>query len=82
MAVLLTDYKPERVLQFKAAEAAPGHGRIGCVISMLKTAANSRTAVFDEHACGCPGGATYTALRRGEVQVLMALAKGLNREPA
>ncbi|MGZ4944508.1 MAG: DUF169 domain-containing protein [Halobacteriota archaeon] len=57
VAVLLTDRKPERAIQFKAAEAAPGHGRIGCVISMLKAAANGRTAVFDENTCGCPGGA-------------------------
>ncbi len=57
VAVLLTDHKPERAIQFKAAEPAPGHGRIGCVISMVQAAARGRTAVFDEHTCGCPGGA-------------------------
>jgi len=63
VAVLLTDRKPEHAIQFKAGEAAPGHGRIGCVISMLKAAANGRTAVFDEDTCGCPGGAVGLGFR-------------------
>ncbi len=37
MVVLLMHSKPERALQFKAAEAGPGHGRIGCVTFMLQT---------------------------------------------
>ena len=51
VAVLLTDEKPSEGLQFKS-------GRMGCVAAMLLTASKGRTAFFDRHTFGCPGGGT------------------------
>ena len=48
VAVLWSDVKPERGLQFKP-------GKWGCVISMLNAAANGRTAVFDRETATCQG---------------------------
>lgn len=50
VAVYFTDEKPEGALQFQK-------GKRGCVASMLLAAARQKkTAVFDEHTYGCPGG--------------------------
>lgn len=49
VAILFSNEKPEGALQFK-------EGRWGCVVAMLKAAANGRTAVFDRKTYGCIGG--------------------------
>ncbi len=49
LAILLTDQRPAGATQFK-----PGH--MGCVASMLLTAAKGRTVFFDKDTFGCPGG--------------------------
>jgi uncharacterized protein (DUF169 family) len=49
VAIIWTDDKPERALQFKK-------GGFGCVMNMLASAAKGRTAVFDRETFGCPGG--------------------------
>jgi len=51
VAVILTDVKPEKAIQFK-------QGSFGCVGSMLTTAARGKTVVFDRQTSGCPGGGT------------------------
>jgi uncharacterized protein (DUF169 family) len=51
VAILFSNEKPEGALQFK-------EGRWGCVVAMLKAAANGRTAVFDRKTYGCIGGGT------------------------
>ena len=49
VAVLLTNDRPTEGIQFKP-------GRTGCVAAMLLTASKGRTAFFDQHTFGCPGG--------------------------
>jgi len=49
VAINFTDERPEEALQFE-------EGKRGCVASMLVTAANGKTAVFDDKTYGCPGG--------------------------
>ncbi|MFZ5564071.1 MAG: DUF169 domain-containing protein [Thermodesulfobacteriota bacterium] len=49
VAVLLTDKKPEKALEFKP-------GRWGCVMFMFANAARGKTAVFDKTTYGCWGG--------------------------
>jgi len=49
VAVILTDQKPDKALQFK-------QGRWGCVAAMIVAAAKGRTAVFDRETYGCAGG--------------------------
>jgi uncharacterized protein (DUF169 family) len=49
VAILFSNQRPENATQFK-----PGH--MGCVASMLLTAAKGRTMVFDRNTFGCPGG--------------------------
>jgi hypothetical protein len=49
VAILLTDTRPDDGTQFKP-------GRMGCVASMLLTAAQGRTVYFDKDPFGCPGG--------------------------
>ncbi len=49
VAIVFTDEKPERALQFK-------EGVWGCAVSMLKAAAKGRTAVFNRKTYGCLGG--------------------------
>ncbi len=49
VAIILTDQLPADGTQFKP-------GRMGCVASMLLTAANGRTVFFDRDTFGCPGG--------------------------
>ena len=49
VAIILTDERPAEATQFKP-------GRMGCVASMLLTAAQGRTVYFDRDTFGCPGG--------------------------
>jgi hypothetical protein len=49
VAIVLTDQRPSDATQFKP-------GRMGCVASMLLTAAKGRTVFFDKDTFGCPGG--------------------------
>lgn len=49
VAVVLTDEKPEKALQFKP-------GKWGCVMFMFANAARGKTAAFDAHTYGCWGG--------------------------
>lgn len=50
VAIYFTDEKPQNALQFE-------EGKRGCVASMLiACATNGKTAVFDAHTYGCPGG--------------------------
>jgi len=49
VAVLFTNNKPEKAMQFK-------EGRWGCVVTMFIAAAKGRTAVFDRKTFGCIGG--------------------------
>jgi hypothetical protein len=49
VVLLLTDQRPVHGTQFKP-------GRMGCVASMLLTAAKGRTVYFDRSTFGCPGG--------------------------
>jgi uncharacterized protein (DUF169 family) len=49
VAIILTDQRPDDATQFKP-------GRMGCVASMLLTAAKGRTVFFDKDTFGCPGG--------------------------
>jgi uncharacterized protein (DUF169 family) len=49
VAVILTDEKPEGALQFR-------EGGWGCVGSTMVAVAKGKTAVFDRHTFGCPGG--------------------------
>jgi hypothetical protein len=49
VAIILTDQRPAEGVQFKP-------GRMGCVASMLLTAAKGRTVFFDRDTFGCPGG--------------------------
>lgn len=49
VAVVFTNEKPEKALQFR-------EGIWGCVVSMLNAAAKGRTAVFDRKTYGCLGG--------------------------
>ena len=65
VAILLTDQKPERAVQFKAGPAAGT--QIGCVISMLKAASKGRIAVFDENTCGCTGGTVGLGFKKHEL---------------
>jgi uncharacterized protein (DUF169 family) len=51
VAVLLTNEKPENAIQFL-------EGKHGCVISLLNSAAQGKTAVFDRKTFGCLGGGT------------------------
>jgi uncharacterized protein (DUF169 family) len=51
VAVILTDEKPERALQFR-------EGAWGCVASTMTAVARGKTAVFDRKSFGCPGGGT------------------------
>ncbi|ROR03442.1 DUF169 domain-containing protein [Desulfosoma caldarium] len=51
VAVLHTDEKPDRALQFK-------DGRWGSVVALLMGAARGRPAAFDRKTFGCPGGGT------------------------
>ncbi|MBN2528554.1 MAG: DUF169 domain-containing protein [Deltaproteobacteria bacterium] len=51
VAILLTDAKPEKAIQFK-------EGRRGCVAATLLAAANGKTGVFNRKTTGCPGGGT------------------------
>lgn len=59
VAVLWTDQKPEKALQFK-------EGVWGCVIAMLNAASKGRTAVFTETTAGCGGGSTGLGFSRFE----------------
>jgi uncharacterized protein (DUF169 family) len=49
VAIVLTDSPPPKAIQFKP-------GRMGCVASMLLTAAKGRVVFFDRNTFGCPGG--------------------------
>jgi uncharacterized protein (DUF169 family) len=49
VAIIFSNNKPERALQFK-------EGKWGCVVAMLTAAAEGRTAVFNRQTCGCIGG--------------------------
>lgn len=49
VAVMFTDIKPEKALQFK-------EGSWGCVGAMLVAAGKGKTAVFDRQSFGCRGG--------------------------
>jgi len=49
VAIILTDQRPVEGSQFKP-------GRMGCVASMLLTAAKGRIVYFDRDTFGCPGG--------------------------
>lgn len=49
VAVLLSDEKPEKALQFKK-------GKWGCVMFMFANAARGKTAAFDAETYGCWGG--------------------------
>ena len=49
VAIVLTDHKPDKAIQFL-------EGKRGCVIAMLNSAAKGKTAVFDRKSFGCPGG--------------------------
>jgi len=49
VAIVLTDEKPEKALQFKK-------GKWGCVMFMFANAARGKTAVFDAETYGCWGG--------------------------
>lgn len=49
VAVLFTNNKPEKAMQFK-------EGRWGCVVTMFIAAAKGRTAAFDRKTFGCLGG--------------------------
>jgi uncharacterized protein (DUF169 family) len=49
VAIILTDQRPTEGTQFKP-------GSMGCVASMLLTAAKGRTVFFDRDTFGCPGG--------------------------
>ena len=49
VAIIQTDILPEHALQFK-------EGAFGCVMALLKSAANGKTAAFTRRTFGCPGG--------------------------
>jgi uncharacterized protein (DUF169 family) len=49
VAIILTDQRPTEGTQFK-------RGSMGCVASMLLTAAKGHTVFFDKDTFGCPGG--------------------------
>jgi uncharacterized protein (DUF169 family) len=49
VCILWTDDMPDGAMGFK-------HGRWGCVMWMLASAAKGKTAAFDEDTCGCWGG--------------------------
>ena len=51
IAVILADDKPEDALQFK-------EGAWGCTAATMVAVSKGKTAVFDRHCSGCPGGAT------------------------
>ncbi len=49
VAIIQTNSLPPDALQFK-------EGAFGCVIALLKSASNGKTAVFSRATFGCPGG--------------------------
>jgi uncharacterized protein (DUF169 family) len=58
VAILLTDHKPEKALQFRRELQEEARERRGesCIIPMLVAAANGRTAVLEKDTVQCPGG--------------------------
>ncbi|NPV90456.1 MAG: DUF169 domain-containing protein [Firmicutes bacterium] len=76
VAVLWSDVKPEKALQFKP-------GRWGCVISMLNAASQGRTAVFDRETTTCMGGSAglgFSKYRLGFIEHFLSTGGVEGRE--
>jgi len=57
VAILLTDRKPEKALQFREGEQERGlERRENCIIPMFAAATKGRTAVLEKGTVRCPGG--------------------------
>ncbi len=80
VAILLTDHKPEKALQFRRElqEEAQEKRRENCIIPMLVAAANGRIAVLERETVQCPGGQVglcFGAYQLGYIEYFLSSGK-------
>jgi uncharacterized protein (DUF169 family) len=79
VAILLTDHKPEKALQFREKkQERKSERRENCIIPLFTAAANGRIAVLEKDAVQCPGGQVglcFGTYQLGHIEYFLSTGK-------